>query len=101
MILPGQRTRRRDQQTPRCSLGYHWPGNLETEDVENIDPGFTHPRDEHCPQSMYDAQMAYFVDCIRQNRNPIPGGQEGLMNMKVVDAAYESARTGKVIRVQV
>ncbi|MDO9301197.1 MAG: Gfo/Idh/MocA family oxidoreductase [Anaerolineales bacterium] len=30
----------------------------------------------------------------------IPGGLEGLINMKVVDAAYEFSRTGKVIEVQ-
>ncbi len=46
---------------------------------------------------MYDDQLAYFVDCIRQQKTPNPGGQEGLVNMKIVDAAYESARTGKVV----
>lgn len=65
--------------------------------VEVIDPGFVFPRSEHCAQSMYDAQMAYFLDCIRTGKTPVPGGAEGLVNMKVVDAAYESARTGQVV----
>ena len=67
------------------------------ETVETIDPGYTHPRTEHCPQSMYDSQMAYFVDCVRSGRQTNPGGPEGLVNMRVVDAAYESALSGQVV----
>jgi len=63
-----------------------------------IDPGFIYPRDPHCPQSMYDSQLAYFIDCIRSGQTPIPGGLEGLTNMCVVDAAYKSARKGKVVK---
>lgn len=66
--------------------------------VREVDAGFGFPRDPHCPQSMYDAQMAYFVDCIRAGRTPVPGGAEGLVNMRIVDAAYESARRGEVVR---
>lgn len=27
----------------------------------------------------------------------LPGGAEGLVNMRIVDAAYQSARTGRVV----
>ncbi len=64
---------------------------------EVIDPGFPFPRQEHCLQAMYDAQMAYFVECVRVSRTPVPGGVEGLVNMQIVDAAYESARSGQVV----
>ena len=63
------------------------------------DGGFVHPRESHAPQSLYDAQMKYFLECILQDRPPVPGGIHGLANMKVVDAAYESSRTGKVVDV--
>lgn len=66
----------------------------------SVDPGFPFPRPEHCPQSMYDAQIAYFVDCIKKNRTPIPGGAEGLVNMKIVDAAYKSSETGKAVKIE-
>jgi predicted dehydrogenase len=62
--------------------------------------GFPFPRPEHCPQIMYDAQMAYFIKCIKNSQVPVPGGAEGLINMKIVDAAYKSARTGKVEKVK-
>jgi predicted dehydrogenase len=85
-------------------FGQLFPTRLEiphTEDerLDVIDSGYEFPREEHCPQSMYDAEMAYFVECIREKRTPVPGAREGLINMKVVDAAYESSRTGKVVEI--
>jgi predicted dehydrogenase len=61
-----------------------------------VNPGFIFPRPEHCPQGMYDAQMAYFIQCLKTNQTPSPGGVEGLVIMKIVDAAYKSALTGRV-----
>jgi predicted dehydrogenase len=49
---------------------------------------------------MYDAQMTYFIDCIRKNKTPVPGAAEGLTNIKVVDAAYKSSKTGKVVPIK-
>lgn len=65
--------------------------------VTEVESGFPAARDPHCPQRMYDAQMAYFVECIKSGRQPHPGGAEGWTNMSIVDAAYESARSGKVV----
>jgi len=72
-------------------------GKEQILDVINSD--FKFPRKEHCPQSLYDAQLKYFVECIEKKQTPVPGGLEGLMNMKVVDAAYESSRTGQVVKI--
>jgi predicted dehydrogenase len=71
--------------------------NAKAQKVEVVKSGFKFPRKEHCPQSMYDAQMSHFVDCIRKNKTPVPGGLEGLTNMKIVDAAYRSTKSGKVV----
>ena len=71
--------------------------NTKEEKVDVIESGFEYPRAEHCPQSLYDDQLKYFVECIQKNQKPNPGGLEGWINMKVVDAAYESSRTGKVV----
>ncbi|MDX1415134.1 MAG: Gfo/Idh/MocA family oxidoreductase [Candidatus Promineifilaceae bacterium] len=71
----------------------------QTESIAAVDPGFPHPRPEHCPQIMYDNQLAEFIDCIRQGRAPNPGGAEGLVNMKIVDAAYASARSKQVVTI--
>lgn len=39
--------------------------------------------------------MAHFYESIQGNRIPLPVAAEGLV--KVVDAAYESAKTGEVV----
>jgi len=74
--------------------------NVKEEKLDVIDSGFAFPRADHCPQSLYDTQLAYFIECIRSGKTPVPGGNEGLVNMKVVDAAYQSARIGKVIEIK-
>ena len=66
-------------------------------DVEKVDPSFPAVRDPHEPQSMYDDQMAHFIACIISNQMPKTSGVDGWINMKILDAAYESARTGRVI----
>jgi predicted dehydrogenase len=73
--------------------------NVKQEKLDVIDPGFVFPRAEQCPQSMYDDQMAYFIKCIKTGQTPVPCGVEGLVNMRIVDAAYKSALTGKVERI--
>ncbi|MBI5840386.1 MAG: Gfo/Idh/MocA family oxidoreductase [Chloroflexi bacterium] len=75
-------------------------GKMKEEGTDVIESGFEFPRKEHCPQSLYDAQLKYFVECIEKKQTPIPGGMEGWINMKVVDAAYESARTGKAVKIK-
>ena len=70
------------------------------EKVDVLDDSFPYPREEQCPQIMYTNQMKYFMACIRENRNPNPGGREGLVNMKIVDAAYQSAETGEVVKIK-
>ena len=69
------------------------------EEMEEIKSPFKFPRKSHFPQSMYDRQMAHFFECIRTNHTTISGGMEGAINMKVVDAAYESAKTGQVVEI--
>lgn len=73
--------------------------NRERTAVEVIDSGFPKERDPHCLQSMYDRQLASFIACIQKDSTPVPGAREGLVNMRVVDAAYESARTGQVVEI--
>jgi predicted dehydrogenase len=73
--------------------------NVKKQKIDLIKSGFKFPRKEHCPQSMYNAQMAHFIECIHDNQTPVPGGLEGLMNMKIVDAAYKSSKTGKVVKI--
>lgn len=49
-------------------------------------------RDQFAPQ------LLYFSDCIRNNRDPEPSGEEGLQDVRIVEALYKSAKTGKAVR---
>jgi len=61
-------------------------------------PSFA-PKEEHCDQLIYDNQMVHFIDCIKNRKNPSPGIEEGMMVLKIVDAAYKSASTGQVVTI--
>jgi predicted dehydrogenase len=74
--------------------------NKKEQKIDLVQSRLPFPREEHCPQSMYDVQMAYFINCIRRHKTPSPGAAEGLVNMKIVDAAYKSSKTGKVVTIK-
>jgi len=48
-------------------------------------------------RDQFAAELVYFSDCILQNRDPEPSGLEGLADVRIVEAIYESARTRKVV----
>ena len=54
-------------------------------------------REQQVDYPMFQKQLEHFVDCVQTGRRPKPGGHEGLIAMKVMDAVYESARTGQAI----
>ncbi|MDN3596904.1 Gfo/Idh/MocA family protein [Zunongwangia endophytica] len=52
---------------------------------------------EHCDQLIYTRQMQYFIECIKTRTQPSPGLKEGLVTLKIIDAAYASAKKRTVI----
>jgi glucose-fructose oxidoreductase len=50
-------------------------------------------------RDQFAAQLLYFSDCIRHNRVPEPSGEEGLQDVRIVQALYESAETGKAVEI--
>ena len=56
-------------------------------------------RQEHCDQVIYTRQMEHFVQCLRTRQDAVPGPEHGQAVLKIVDAAYESAQTGQVVRI--
>ena len=64
---------------------------------EAVDSGFPAKEKYDAPQGMYEAQLAHFVACAQQRQAPEAGGDVGVVNMQIVDAAYESARTSAVV----
>jgi predicted dehydrogenase len=48
-------------------------------------------------RDQFAAELVYFSNCILRNGEPQPSGIEGLADVRIIEAAYESARTGKMI----
>jgi predicted dehydrogenase len=50
-------------------------------------------------RDQFAAELLYFSDCILKNRSPEPSGEEGLQDVRIVQALYESAETGKAVAI--
>ena len=51
-------------------------------------------RDQFAPE------LLYFSDCILKNRKPEPSGEEGMQDVRIVEALYESAKSGKPVTIR-
>jgi predicted dehydrogenase len=49
-------------------------------------------------RDQFAAELVYFSDCILQNKEPEPSGLEGLADVRVVQAIYESVRTKRPVQ---
>jgi glucose-fructose oxidoreductase len=50
-------------------------------------------RDQFAPE------LLYFSDCIQHDRIPEPSGEEGMQDVRIVQALYRSAGSGKAVRI--
>jgi predicted dehydrogenase len=51
-------------------------------------------RDQFAPE------LLYFSDCILNDREPEPSGEEGMQDVKIVEALYQSAKVGRPIAIR-
>jgi predicted dehydrogenase len=49
------------------------------------------------PHDQIAAEFVYFSDCILQNQEPEPSGQEGLIDVRIIQALYRSLETGAFV----
>ena len=50
-------------------------------------------RDQFAPE------LLHFSDCILNNRTPEPSGEEGRQDVRIVQALYQSANTGRAVSI--
>lgn len=53
---------------------------------------------EFVKRDQFAAQITYFSDCALNNREPEPSGREGLADIRIINALYRSAKTGKPVK---
>lgn len=46
------------------------------------------------------AEFTYFSDCILQDKDPEPSGTEGLIDVSIIQALYQSIETGQLVQIQ-
>ena len=52
------------------------------------------------PGDQFAPELIYFSDCILNDRSPEPSGNEGLADVRVINAIYQSAKTGRTMRIE-
>ena len=50
-------------------------------------------------KDQFTAEMDHFAECVQNDLQPHTPGEEGLQDQRITDAIYESARTGRAVRV--
>jgi predicted dehydrogenase len=50
------------------------------------------------PVNMYRAEVEHLSECIERDSHPINDGEDGLRSLRLALLVYESARTGRVLR---
>lgn len=103
--------------TFECSFGAADQSSYEvigTKGVLKMDPAYEMMQDIKCEitvdgrtristymkRDQFGPELVYFSDCILHDQEPEPGGLEGLADVRVIDAARESARSGRPVSVE-
>jgi len=76
------------------------PGYGYSIEKAEITTGWSMPAVDEERNLGYADELAYFVDCVRNDTEPMFGvrGEDGLVALEITMAVYESARTGRVIK---
>ena len=72
---------------------YDYAMNIEQEVIA----GGKQSRRRYAKRDQFAAEINYFSDCILKNRSPEPSGLEGLADVRIVRALYESVRSGAAV----
>ena len=54
----------------------------------------------YAKRDQFAPELLYFSDCILLNREPEPGAEEGLADVRVIRALYRSAETGQPVELE-
>jgi predicted dehydrogenase len=51
-------------------------------------------------RDQFAVEIDYFSDCVLKNKEPEPSGEEGLADVRIIEAIYKSALTGRTIELE-
>jgi predicted dehydrogenase len=50
-------------------------------------------------RDQFSPELLYFSDCILKDRLPEPSGESGMQDIRIIEALYKSAKTGRSVRI--
>jgi predicted dehydrogenase len=68
---------------------------LRTSRLDGETETISHPQIEEADQ--FAKELDHMADCVRNDRTPHTPGEEGLQDQRIVEAIYESARSGRPV----
>lgn len=80
----------------RLDPAYAWQGEIKHVLTLNGE------KQEHTFEShdQLAAEFTYFSDCILQNKDPEPSGSEGLIDVRIIRALYQSIKQGTPVKLE-
>jgi predicted dehydrogenase len=73
---------------------YEYAEGLRSEiKIENRSRKRTFPK-----RDQFAAELVYFSDCILKDKQPEPSGEEGMADVRIIEAIYKSAKASKTVR---
>ena len=51
-------------------------------------------------RDQFGPELVYFSDCILRNREPEPGGLEGLADVRIINALLQSQSSGRTVKIE-
>jgi glucose-fructose oxidoreductase len=79
--------------TLKVEPAFDFPGPLAYE----LKVGARTTRRRFGASDQFGPELAHFSACVRSGRDPEPSGSEGLADVRVIEALYRSARTGRPV----
>ena len=90
VLLMGDKGRIELEPATRYDGNHMWTGRDGREQVVIPPPGPS--------KTQFAGQLDHMSDCVLTGREPIVSGEEGLRDMRIVEAIYRSAREGRTVR---
>jgi glucose-fructose oxidoreductase len=100
-----------------CSFGAATSGSylvIGTKGTLTLDPAYEYNEDKHLivtldgktderifkKSDQFGPELIYFSDCILNNREPEPSGEEGLVDVQIIEAIYRAANSGRAMPIE-
>jgi predicted dehydrogenase len=74
------------------------PLKVHTAEGCSLADSLTWPQGSRGPGGALRAEVEHFLDCIRDKKRPLTGGEEGKLAIRIASAARRASETGRAVR---